>query len=196
MSHFSFGIDVISLYFQVFSQVSSHSCGLLRKHWLKIKQRKMSFLFGLPMNSCKLTVIFVESRNFLFIFNYVRIWFSLLVINFLTSHPSFLSFWVLLVGGIFFESQIFWYSFNSYLQCKSLGLPKCKRMTEAMINNAKCDEIYLSEDPVRDFGKAITQHHPTRTSLPKSPVGLTRTCTWNGSTSSSSSPYRQNGQRC
>ena len=54
-----------------------------------------------------------------------------------------------------------------YFQCKSLGLPKCKRMTEAMINNAKkclknltkCDEIYTSEDPMGDFGKATLNYY-------------------------------------
>lgn len=87
--------------------------------------------------------------------------------GFLTSNPTFAPIRVLLVAGIFFESQIFCYSFNSYLQCKSLNLPKCKRMTEAMINNAKkclknltkCDEIYTSEDPMGDFGKAILNYY-------------------------------------
>ena len=52
-------------------------------------------------------------------------------------------------------------------QCKSLGLPKCKRMTEAMIQNAKkclknltkCEDIHASEDPMADFGKAIMNYY-------------------------------------
>ena len=152
MSHlFWYSCNIYStLLSVVFTRVSARPCGPPRKHLLKIKrEKKMSFLFRLPVNSCEWTVILVKSRNSLFIFSYVGMWFSSLAINFLTNNPSFSPFRVLLVGGIFFKSQIFWYPLNSYLQCKSLGLPKCKRMTEAIINNVKkclktltkCDEI-------------------------------------------------------
>ena len=56
-------------------------------------------------------------------------------------------------------------TYNS--QCKSLGLLKCKRMSEGMIQNAKkclknltkCEEIYSSEEPLSDFGKAIMNYY-------------------------------------
>ena len=56
---------------------------------------------------------------------------------------------------------------NFFFYCKEQKKSKCKRMTDAMLNNAKkclknliqCEELYMCEDPMGAFSEAILNYH-------------------------------------